>query len=186
MKEMRKRRAWSALMSLCLIAAVLTAQSDVAHAGTGLNQFGWGDPNITLSVTSYKYSNMSGFWQAVLNSNGCVVVLDGIFGSTTAWYTSAFQNSLFATNNGGIMTPAWLNYFQNATSVYGGRLIDKNYVDGYGTRHYSYYGGFDSAVELGWSPFSAQWMFSQTPASNPNALVAATPNRSIGSVAACA
>ena len=74
---------------------------------------------------------MSGFWQAVLNSNGCVVVLDCIFGSTTAWYTSAFQNSLFATNNGGIMTPAWLNYFKNATSVYGGRLIDKNYVDGY-------------------------------------------------------
>ena len=90
-----------------------------------------------------------------------------MYGSTTAWYTAAFQNSLFSTNNGGVMTPGWLSYFQNATSVYGPRLINTNYTDGYGTSHYSYYGGFDSPVELGWNPFASQWMFSQTPASNP-------------------
>ena len=181
-----KVKARSVIASLCLFAGVLVGGSDVALAGSGLNQYSWSSSNVTLSTSSYSYSNMSGFWQAVLNSNGCKVAVDGVYGSTTAWYTAAFQNSLFSTNNGGVMTPGWLSYFQNSTSVYGSRLINTNYTDGYGTSHYSYYGGFDSPVELGWNPFASQWMFSQTPASNPSALIAATPSRTIGSVGACA
>lgn len=147
---------------------------------------GVGGPGLTLSTTSYKYSNMSGFWQAVLNSNGCPVVLDGIFGNVTKWHTAVFQNALFSQNNGGVMTPYWLNRFQNASHpAYGPRLSYTGYTDGYATQHYSYYGGFDSPVNLGWNPFSSQWLFAQRPASNPTALTPATPSRTIGSAPAC-
>lgn len=179
------RRSWLLLAAISVAAAPLV-DSGTAEAGTGLNQYAWGGPNITLSSTSYKYSNMSGFWQAVLNSNGCPVTLDGIYGSLTTWFTADFQNGILGFNNGGVMTPAMLNGFQNATSPYGPRLSFLGIIDGYGTRHYSYYGGFDSPNRLGWNPISAQWLFSQTPASNPNALIPATPSRAIGSVSACA
>jgi hypothetical protein len=128
---------------------------------------------------------MSGFWQAVLNTNGCPVAVDSIFGNLTKWYTSEFQTGLFGWNNGGVMTPWWLNQFQNAESVYGPRLSWTLYTDGYGTAHYHYYGGFDSPVNLGWNPISSQWLFAQRPASSPHALTPATPSRTIGSAPAC-
>ncbi len=183
---MRKTRRRATVALLFAATAVVPTSSDgVVHAGSGLNQWAWGGPNITLSTTSYKYSNMSGFWQAVVNSNGCPIVVDGIFGNYTKWFTAVFQNGIFGWNNGGMMTPWWLNHFQTATSVYGPRLYYTGYTDGYATQHYGYYGGFDSPVNLGWNPFSSQWLFAQRPASAPHALTPATPNRTISSAAAC-
>ena len=69
----RARRVFAAAVLLVAVSVAPTAGN--VHAGSGLNQWAWGGPGITLSTTSYKYSNMSGFWQAVLNSNGCPVVL---------------------------------------------------------------------------------------------------------------
>jgi hypothetical protein len=185
------RRPTRALASILLVAAMSVspapwAQTQFVYAGSGLNQYAWGGPGITLSISSYKYSNMSGFWQAVLNSQGCPVAVDGIFGSVTTWYTDSFQLALFGTHNAGVMTPTYLNMFQNAQSVYGSRLSYLFITDGYGTDHYTYYGGFDSPVRLGWNPYSSQWLFSQTPASLPTSLTPATPSRTIGSVPACA
>jgi hypothetical protein len=180
----RRRRGIAAvLVLLATFSPVASPRS--ASAGSGLNEWHWGGPGITLSNTSYKYSNMSGFWQAVLNSNACPVAVDGIYGNVTHWYTDSFQYALFGTHNAGTMTPAYLNAFQRAGSPYGPRLVDLFYTDGYGTQHYSYYGGYDSPVRLGWNPFAAQWFFAQRPVAQPWALTSATPNRTIGSVPAC-
>lgn len=179
-----------AVLSLILSAAAIGKSAPV-EAGSGFNQFAWGAPGITLHTNSYQYSNMTGFWQSVLNSNGCPVGVDGIFGNVTKWHSALFQNAMtwemegYSYNNGGEMTPWWLNYFQNATSVYGPRL---NYLstDGYGSARYSYYGGYDSPVSLAWNPIVGQWFFAQYPASSPLAFTAATPSRTIGSAGACA
>jgi len=129
---------------------------------------------------------MTGFWQAIVNANQCPLAVDGNFGSLTTWYTAVFQNAIVGGNNGGVMTPGYLYAVQHASSVYGDRLVNLFITDGYGTKAYGYYAGIESdAVRLGWNPISAQWLFSQTPFSNPAALVPATPTRTISSVAAC-
>lgn len=168
------------------IGVVASSSGDV-HAGSGLNRWEWGDAGITLSSSSYKYSNMSGLWQAVVNSNGCNIAVDGIYGSITTWHTAVFQNGILGYNNGGVMSPAILNAFHGANSAYGKRLVYTNYTDGYGTKHYGYYGGFSSSDDsrLGWNPISSQWLFSQYPYSNPISLVPATPSRTISSVGPC-
>jgi hypothetical protein len=112
--------------------------------------------------------------------------LKGNYGNVTHWWTDGFQWEIVGSHNAGTMTPTYLNAVQNATSVYGPRLAWTFYTDGYGTRHHSYYAGEDLPVNLGWNPISSQWLFSQYPASSPWVLVPATPNRTIGSVAACA
>jgi hypothetical protein len=170
-----------------LLSTSIAMTNPAAHAGSGLNQWKWGDAGITLSSSSYKYSNMSGFWQAVVNSNGCPIAVDGIYGSLTTWHTAVFQNDVLGGNNGGVMTPAMLNAAHGAVHpVYGLRCVYL-YTDGYGTRHYGYYGGFtgNDATRVGWNPISAQWLFSQYPYGNPTALVPATRSRTIGSVGAC-
>lgn len=178
------------LAAIGLIASsfgVVASSSGQVDAGSGLNTWKWGDAGITLSSSSYQYSNMSGLWQAVVNSNGCNIAVDGIYGNVTTWYTALFQNSIVGWNNGGVMSPAMLNFFHGATSVYGVRLVYAGYTDGYGTQHYGYYGGFSGSSEtrLGWNPISGQWLFSQYPFGNPTLLVAATPSRTIGSVGPC-
>jgi len=184
------RKTKATLLATIAILSSLAATGRPAYAGTGFNHFWWADSGITLSQTSYKYSNMSAFWQAIVNADGCNIPVDGVYGPTTTWYTATFQNHLFSTNNGGVMTPGWLNYFQLATDTTPGhypRLRQTGFIDGYGTVHYGYYAGQESfTTELGWNPISAQWLFSQYPISNPHALIPATPSRTVGSVSACA
>ena len=180
------RAAVAALVVLVSSFGVLASSGSEVHAGSGLNRWKWGDAGITLSSSSYKYSNMSGVWQAVLNSSNCPVAVDGIYGNFTTWYTAVFQNGVLGYNNGGVMTPSMLNAFHGATSYYGLRRVYLD-TDGYGTRHYGYYGGYSGFddTRIGWNPISSQWLFSQYPNSNPTALVPATPSRTIGSVGAC-
>jgi hypothetical protein len=188
MKAKSRLRNRLGLIAACFaIAAPLVPSHDVAHAGTGLNTWHWDGPNITLSSSSYQYSNMTGFWQAIVNSDQCPIAVDGIYGNLTTWYTAVLQNHIFNSNNGGVMTPGMLELFHEVESdVYGRRLSDSLYTDGYGTHWYGYYSGFEAdKTALGWNPISSQWLFSQYPVSAPWALVAATPSRTIGSVAAC-
>ncbi len=185
------RRMKATLLAIIATLSSLAVTSEPAYAGSGFNHFWWSDSGITLSQTSsYKYSNMSAFWQAIVNADGCTIPVDGVYGSTTTWYTAVMQNHLFSTNNGGVMTPGWLYYFQSAGDTTPGhypRLRETGYIDGYGTKHYGYYAGLESfTTELGWNVISAQWLFSQYPISNPNALIPATPSRTVGSVSACA
>lgn len=70
---------------------VVAVPGGTAIAGTGFNQWSWASVGVTLSSTSYRYSNMSGFWQAVLNSNGRNPAVDENFGSVTRWWTDTFQ-----------------------------------------------------------------------------------------------
>jgi hypothetical protein len=140
---------------------------------------------MTLSSSSYKYSNATGFWQAIVNSNGCSIGLDGIFGNLTTWYSAGIQNGVLGYNNGGIINAQIWNGFQDAVSVYGPRLNNTFFIDGFGTRRYTYYGGIDPGAVLGWNPFASQWLFSPYPVTSQTTLIAATPNRTIGSFPAC-
>ena len=151
-----------------------------------LNTFNWSSSGYTVSTTSYKYSNMSGFVQSIINSNGCGVTTDGVFGPLTKSNLATTQSGILGSNNGGVMN-AWSWYaFQNAVDTFGyTRLSGSNGVDGYGTQWRGYYGGGASSAALGWNPISAQWLFSQYPNSSPTSLQPATPSRTIGSVAAC-
>jgi hypothetical protein len=181
-----RRRHVAVAATAAFLSSVILAPVPAAVAGTGLNRFNWGGAGITLSQTSFRYSNMAGFWQAVLNSNGCPVAVDGNYGPVTTWHTAAFQNGLFGWNNGGVMTPTMLDAVQSAQSVYGPRFNPIGLPDGFGTQGYYYYGGFGSdETRVGWNPFASQWVFSQYPRSNPGAYAHATPTRTIGSVAAC-
>lgn len=180
------RRFGRSVVAIVLASTTFAVGVERAHAGSGLNQFAWSGPGLTVSSTSYKYSNMSGFVQSLVNSNGCSISVDGIFGSLTTWYLATMQNGILGYNNGGVMNPSMWSAFQNAGSVYGQRLAYQGIVDGYGTSYYSYYGGGALDAELGWNPFGSQWLFSPTPVSNRAFLVQATPSRTIGSYAACA
>lgn len=183
MKRVSRLIAVAVLMAS---TAGVATPAPTAMAGSGFNQWRWGDAGITLSSRSYRYSNMTGFWQAVLNSSNCPVAVDGNYGNNTLWYTAVFQNGIVGYNNGRVMTPSILNLFFVASSVYGQRLV-YFYTNGYGTQHFGYYGGYSGSdeVQIGWNVFSSQWYFSQYPISNPVSVVAATPNRTIGSVSAC-
>jgi len=167
-----------------LCASVLVVPS-VARA-SGLDQFSWSAPGVTVSNTSYRYSNMTGLVQTLINSNGCTTGVDGNFGNITKWNLSVMQNGVLGTNNGGVMDPTMWSAFQNATSVYGPRLSYEMFVDGYGTQYYGYYGGASYPAELGWNPNVPRWLFSPTPVSNRANLLQATPSRTMGSYAACA
>ena len=186
---MRWKKAAARFAAIVIFASfyVVAVESD-AHAGSGLDRWRWGDAGETISMSSNKFSNMSGFWQAVVNSNNCPLTVDGIFGNNTGWFTAVFQNEILGWNNGAVMNPSMLNAFHGATSVYGQRLSYTGYTDGTATQHYGYYGGFTDAMHtrLGWNPFGVQWLFSQYPLSNPTWLHHATPSRTIGSVSACA
>ncbi len=184
MARVNLRRLARCIASIVVVLAALPTAA--AQAGTGLNTFYWQNSQVTLSSSSYRYSNMTGFWQTIVNANACPISVDGNYGDSTTWYTAVFQNSILGSNNGGVMTPSVLNSVQNASSVYGYRLSIAGPPDGFGTRPYHYYAGFDSPNVLGWNPISSQWLFAQYPASNPAALVPATPNRTIGSAPACA
>lgn len=174
-------------VSMCALALILLVLSTPAAAGSGLRYWDWGSSGYTVSSGSYKYSNMSGFYQAVINANGCPVAVDGIYGSNTTWHAAVLQNEVLGYNNGGVMTPWYAHQVQYSQSVYGYRLVYEGYTDGYGTRHYGYYAGQTDAqhTRLGWNPISSQWLFSQFPQTNPGALVPAATSRTIGSVAAC-
>ena len=192
---MKKLRA---LLSALLLTALLSVTGivtsiGVGHAGSGLNQKPWGNAGYTVSSTSpYKYSNMSGFAQAVINSQGetCSVAVDGIFGNTTTWWLAVAQNFWLGYNNGGSMSPSMWNalygvtFYTDANGLAhpGGpndppRLNATGNYDGLGTAYYEFYGSGNIAY-LGWNPFSPQWMFAQSP-NNPNALIPATPSRTI-------
>jgi hypothetical protein len=82
----RTRRMLVAVALLVSSVGVAVSSSGEVLAGSGLNRWRWGDAGMTLSSSSYKYSNMSGFWQAVVNSNGCNIAIDGIYGNITTWY----------------------------------------------------------------------------------------------------
>ena len=179
------KRIGRALAALALVASASVVGGDRVHAGSGLNQWAWHAPNLAVSSGSYRYSNMSGFVQALVNSNGCNLAVDGNFGNFTTWYLAAMQNGVLGYNNGGVMTPSMWYAFQAAGSVYGTRLSYEGYANPYATEYWSYYGGGALNAALGWNYFAAQWYFSPTPNANRDNLVAATPNRSIGSTPAC-
>lgn len=185
MSKFRARLARLAIVGL-LPLAVTVGAADVAHAGSGLNRFRWGDAGYTVSSTSYKYSNMTGFVQGLINSTGdaCTLTVDGIFGSVTTWWLAVTQNVLLGYNNGGVMSPAMWNafYVAHPPGQSYNALIQDGFVDGYGTQYWYYYTGGGSPEPLGWNPIASQWLFSQY-RQNPSALVQATPSRTI--TAAC-
>jgi len=182
---MKIRRA--AFCAALAIAPILVPSPPVAEAGSGLGTFDWASAGYTVSSSSYQYSNMSGFVQAIVNSNGCSLTVDGVFGYLTTWWLAVAQNGIIGSNNGGVMNAWSWTGFQTASDPYGQpRLSAAIYIDGYGTQHRSYYGGGSAEAWLGWNPFSTQWLFTQYPSSSPDLLVPATPSRTISGVAACA
>lgn len=184
-----ERAAAAALMAFALgvSLSIVPVGAQPVHAASGLNQFRWANAGYTVSNTSYQYSNMSGFVQALVNSNGCSLTVDGVYGNQTLWWTAVAQNNLLGYNNSGVMNPAMWNAFQDARAQPGNflRLVNTLITDGFGTRKYYYYGGYPINAELGWNPFVPVWLFSQYPVTNPNSLQQATTSRTIGSVPAC-
>jgi hypothetical protein len=129
---------------------------------------------------------MAGFVQALVNSNGCNLTVDGIYGNQTTWFTAGAQNGIVGWNNGGVMNPSMWYQFDFASSpVFGPRKINEYFVDGFGTQYWSYYGG-NTTAELGWNPIASQWLYSPYPNSNRSYLVQATTSRTPMSVPACA
>jgi hypothetical protein len=155
-------RTWKSALAGALVAPLLALciVAPSAEAGSGLNTFYWSTSGYTVSSTSYRYSNMSGFVQALANSNGCPLTVDGIYGNQTTWYTAVFQNQIVGTNNGGVMNPSMWLAVQSAKDQWGfDRLGWGGAVDAYGTQYWGYYGGGASGAALGWNPFNSQWLF---------------------------
>lgn len=187
MNSIRTRRWTRSAVAATLLAAVCLCVPVSSTSADGLTNFYWSNSQKTLSSTSYRYSNMTGLWQAILNSNAAGLSIDGNFGSVTGTATNNWRNAIGA-GSGTSVTPSVWSATQNAVDgVYAPyRLNSTGYVDGYGTAHYSYYGGSGgcSSARLGWNPIVSQWLFGQYP-SNPGALVNATIARTISGVAAC-
>lgn len=183
------RRASASFAALLLIfTLVVVAPSKPVSAGSGMNTYWWWQSGITVGPSSYKYSNATGFWQAIINSpTGCTTQVDGIYGSVTQWWAAHTQNVIIGSNNGGIMDSWAMSNIQLAKAPGGfTRLQNTGVTDGYGTQKIYYYGGSASNAELGWNPISQQWLFSPTPTSNPNLLIPALSSRTMGSYAPCA
>lgn len=173
------------LVVATIVPILLIGRATPVHAA-GLDQFSWSAPGLTVSRTSNRYSDLAGFAQALVNSNGCSIPVDGDFGNLSTWNLALMQNGILGYNNGGVMDPAMWSAFQSAGSVYGARLGYQGFTDGYGTEYWGYYGGGALGAELGWNPFVPQWLFSPTPFSNRAFLTGAIPSWTIGSYAACA
>ncbi len=174
-------------VTLGLVIAQLAVFTESASAGSGLRTFRLANSGISLSKTSYRYSNATGFWQTILNSNHCTCIVDGDFGNQTRDKTISFQtgHGLFAS---GAVGPSTWNYINDSQSVYGPRLDPTGIIDGYGTAYYSFYGGVDPSALLGWNPFGSQWMFNPYSSSSGSTgwpLYAAILSRNIGSFGIC-
>jgi hypothetical protein len=160
-----------------------------AEAGSGLNVFRWGDAGYTVSQTSYKFSNITGFWQALLNSRACGVQLDAIFGSNTAAETVNWKNGLGIAPATNTVNKATWDASQNSIVFGQGppfpRLQSGAY-NAFGTQFYSYYGGGASSAVLGWNVFVGQWYYDYRPNDGAENWYAATPSRTSQSNAACA
>lgn len=188
---MKTALRFAPVSALLLFASVAVAPVSPAYAGSGLNTWRWGDAGYTISSASFKYSNMTGFWQTVVNdlgSNTCQLTVDGVYGNVTTWFTAMLQNEILGYNNGGVMTTSMLNAVHGKKVGSQLRLGEEGYVDGCGTIYYYYYyagGGNQPTNRLGWNGFSSQWLFAQYPAGNPPLMTLATPSRTIGSVGAC-
>jgi hypothetical protein len=180
-------------VAVTTVAAVLTGIliPDPSEAGSGLNTYYWNTPQITISSSSNRYSNMSGFVQAIVNSFSCSVAIDGNYGSLTTWYAADMQNRALGTNNGGVMNPSMLLAIQTADRppLYPGapsvdRLEWPGAIDAFGTQLWSYYGGNAAgSAKLGWNPISAQWLFSQN--LSGTGYYPASTSRTISSVGPC-
>lgn len=109
MTRFRLFRAGAATLMAFVLGASLSVVPiavQPVHAVSGLNQFRWANAGYTVSNSSYQYSNMTGFVQALVNSNGCSTPVDGIYGNQTLWWTAVAQNNWLGYNNGGVMTPS--------------------------------------------------------------------------------
>jgi hypothetical protein len=144
---------------------------------------------MTLSTTSYKYSNATGWWQNILNSMGKCIIVDGIFGNQTKNATISFQGDpLWGVTpaDGAVNTNDWnAVQFAKPPGSPNYRHQPTGYVDGYGTGYWKYYGGGESAL-LGWNPWAPQQFFNPYRISqggqNTNwTLIAATASRTMGS-----
>jgi hypothetical protein len=187
---MNRRLTWRVIGRLALAVVLLglfpALSPQPAHAASGLTTFMWYQSYVTASASTNTYSNVTGMVQALDNSNGCPVTVDGIYGSLTTWYTAELQNDIIGWNNGGVMSPNMWYELDIATSVYGDRKSYQHIVDGYGTEYWSYYGGIDPSAELGWNPWGTQWLYAPYPVSNRAYLVPATISRTPMSVSPCA
>ena len=97
----------------------------------------------TVSGTSYRYSNMSGFWQAIINSNpGTEIANDGNYGSQTTWKTASWQLTLGVSQTAAADFNTWFATYWAPDGVYATyRLNATGQVDAYATAYYTYYGG---------------------------------------------
>jgi hypothetical protein len=186
------RRARRAVVGLIVATHAFIVEPSASFAGTGLSQFEWNNANITLSTTApLKNSNVTGFWQTLINSRACGVTIDGNFGNLTKAETTNWQNGLSLPSNNGVVD-GWTWYLtQHATVTDSGGTYPRlqSLTGGvFGFSKYGYYGGGASGARLWWHGSSAQWYFSYLPNSNPDgSLRAATSakNPSSYSHAAC-
>ena len=122
---MNRRLTWRVIGRLALAVVLLglfpALSPQPAHAASGLTTFMWYQSYVTASASTNTYSNVTGMVQALDNSNGCPVTVDGIYGSLTTWYTAELQNDIIGWNNGGVMSPNMWYELDIATSVYGDR-----------------------------------------------------------------
>jgi peptidoglycan hydrolase-like protein with peptidoglycan-binding domain len=112
-----------------------------ALASTGVRTLFWSGSGVVLSTTSsLKYSNASAFWQALANSEGGCLAVDGIFGSLTKAETINVQNSNGVTPANGVVNITTWNamqfaqYFDPVNNQWIYRHQPTGYTDGFGTQ----------------------------------------------------
>jgi len=190
MKVLKPRPAGGVLLAVALVMTTFAAVPPSAGAGNGLKTFRFSSSGITLSTSSYKYSNAAGLWQTINNANNCNTIVDGIFGNQTKSTTVAWQQQFGLVADGVVGSQTW-NFVND--SRYGAfnenRLSPTGYIDGYATFYYTFYGGIPPAsAHLAWNPFGEQWFFeanaNQGAPSNWN-LKPAYAYRNIGTLFTC-
>ncbi|TPW12487.1 MAG: hypothetical protein FD127_2606 [Acidimicrobiaceae bacterium] len=177
-------------MLVATTALVIGIGDGIADASTGIRTPFWSGSGMTLSQTSYKYSNASAFWQTLANSNGECIPVDGIFGPVTAAATINIQNGFGvpATDvvNAGTRNALqfWVASYEEPDHILIYRHQNFGYIDGFGTQYWSYYGGGPIEALMGWNPIVPQWFLNPYPASSGSinwTLIAASASRTIGS-----
>lgn len=157
--------------NLALAAAVAVGGAVVLPAApteANVGNFDWSNSD---QLFGGNYSNVAGFWQAILCGNNSTIALDGIYGNQSKAATLQFKREVLGltTTNQNVTSSSWAIA---RTSSY----LGFTHLQPSGGGFYSYYAGNSGGAELYWN--GNDWKFLQPPA---NTYIVATTARTMGS-----
>jgi hypothetical protein len=156
-------------LALAAVVTVGSATAIPADTSANVGNFDWSGSD---SLYSGNYSNVAGFWQAIICGNSPGIYLDGIYGNQSKAATLRFKKEVLGWTNAtnqNVTSGTW-------TGARNSSHLGFIHLQPLGNGYYSYYAGSSNATDLYWN--GDDWKFLQIPS---NTWYVATTSRTMGS-----